>query len=238
MRSCKTKRDHAHSTLFRFATAWAPIAGQRSFLAVRVPFAFRQVILRAASCEPRAKHPALRGCRDHEVRCQLLCQAADLVVPPGRDLPRDQGKKTMLKRIPSILSPELLYLIAQMGHGDELVIADANFPAVTNAKRLVRADGHSVPAILEAILQLYPLDSYVEKPAAVMRRVDKPGEPAPIWNEYQRLLDSAEGRHIAIEQVERFAFYDRAKQTFGVVATGETALYGNLIIKKGVIAPS
>ncbi len=144
----------------------------------------------------------------------------------------------MLRRIPSILSPELLYLIAQMGHGDELVIADANFPAVTNAKRLVRADGHSVPAILEAILQLYPLDSYVEKPAAVMWRVDKPGEPAPIWNEYQRLLDSAEGRHIAIEQVERFAFHDRAKQTFGVVATGETALYGNLIIKKGEIAPS
>ena len=138
----------------------------------------------------------------------------------------------MLKRIPSILSPELLYLIAQMGHGDELVIADANFPAVTNAKRLVRADGYSVPAILEAILQLYPLDSYSEKPAAVMRRVDKPGEPAPIWNEYQRLLDSAGGRYIAIEQVERFAFYDRAKQTFGVVATGETALYGNLIIKK------
>ncbi|MGO8902645.1 MAG: RbsD/FucU family protein [Isosphaeraceae bacterium] len=144
----------------------------------------------------------------------------------------------MLKRIPCILSPVLMYLISQMGHGDEMVIADANFPAVTNAKRPVRADGHSVPAILEAISQLYPLDSYVEKPAAVMRRVDKPGEPAPIRNEYQRLLDSAEGRHIAIEQVERFAFYDRAKQTFGVLATGETALYGNLFIKKGEIAPS
>ncbi len=143
----------------------------------------------------------------------------------------------MLKRIPNILSPELLYLIAQMGHGDELVIADANFPAVTNAKRLVRADGYSVPAILEAILQLFPLDSYVDKPAAVMRRVDKPGEPVPIWNEYQRLHDSAEGRHIAIEQVERFAFYERAKQTFGVVATGEGALSGNIIIKKGVILP-
>jgi L-fucose mutarotase len=144
----------------------------------------------------------------------------------------------MLKRIPNILSPELLYLIAQMGHGDELVIADANFPAVTNARRLVRADGHSVPAILEAILQLFPLDSYVASPAAVMRRVDKPGEPAPIWTEYQRILDSAEGRHIAMEQIERFAFYERAKTTFGVVATGETALYGNIIIKKGVIAPS
>jgi L-fucose mutarotase len=144
----------------------------------------------------------------------------------------------MLKRIPSILSPELLHMIAQMGHGDELVLADANFPAVTNAKRLVRADGHSVAAILEGVLQLFPLDSFVDKPAAVMRRVDKPGEPAPVWAEFQRLLDSAEGKHIAVEQVERFAFYERARQAFGVVATGETALYGNLIIKKGVIAPS
>jgi L-fucose mutarotase len=144
----------------------------------------------------------------------------------------------MLKRISPILSPELLYLIARMGHGDELVIADANFPAVANAKRLVRADGHGVTVILEAILQLFPLDSFVTNPAAVMRRVDKPGEPAPIWNDFQRVLDSAEGRHIAVEQVERFAFYERAKQTFGIVATGETALYGNIIIKKGVIAPS
>ncbi|APW60879.1 RbsD/FucU family protein [Paludisphaera borealis] len=144
----------------------------------------------------------------------------------------------MLKKIPNILSPELLLMIAQMGHGDELVIADANFPAVSNAKRLVRADGHGVAVILEAILQLFPLDSFVEKPAAVMRRIDKPGEPAPIWAEYQRILDSAEGRHIALEQVERFAFYDRAKTTFGVVATGEGALYGNIIIKKGIIAPT
>jgi L-fucose mutarotase len=144
----------------------------------------------------------------------------------------------MLKKIPPILSPELLHMIAQMGHGDELVLADANFPAVTNARRLVRADGHGVPVILEAVLQLFPLDSFVEKPAAVMRRVDKPGDPAPVWHEYQRILDSAEGKHIAIEQVERFAFYDRAKLAFGVVATGETALYGNLIIKKGVIAPA
>lgn len=144
----------------------------------------------------------------------------------------------MLKRIPPILSPELLHLIAQMGHGDELVIADANFPAATCANRLVRADGHGVPAILEAILQLFPLDSFVDHPAAVMRRLDKPGDPAPIWAEYQRLLDGAEGRHISMEQVERFAFYERAKATFGVVATGEGALYGNIIIKKGIIPPS
>lgn len=142
----------------------------------------------------------------------------------------------MLKRISPILSPELLYFLAQMGHGDELVLADANFPATSIAKRLTRADGHSVPAILKAALELFPLDTFVEAPAAVMRRVDEPDKPAPVWTEFQRLLDSAEGRHIAIERVERFAFYERAKQAFAVVATGETALYGNLIIKKGVIA--
>jgi L-fucose mutarotase len=148
------------------------------------------------------------------------------------------SEPAMLKRIPAILSPELLYLIAQMGHGDELVIADANFPATTMGKRVVRADGHSVPAILEAVLQLFPLDSFVEAPAAVMQRVDSPGEPAPVWTEFQRLLDSAEAKHVSIERVERFAFYERAQKAFGVVATGETALYGNLILKKGVIAPA
>lgn len=143
----------------------------------------------------------------------------------------------MLKRIPAIVSPDLLYLIAQMGHGDELVLADANFPATAIAERLVRADGHGVPALLEAILQLFPLDSFVEMPAAVMERVDKPSEPAPVWNDFQRLLDSAEAKHVKIERVERFAFYERARLAFCVVATGETALYGNLILKKGVIAP-
>jgi L-fucose mutarotase len=141
----------------------------------------------------------------------------------------------MLKRIPPILSPELLHLIAAMGHGDELVLADANFPSVTIAQRLWRADGHAVPPLLKAILELFPLDSFVEQPAAVMQRVDKPDEPAPIWTEFQMLLDSAEGKHVNVERVERFKFYERAKKAFCVVATGERALYGNLIIKKGVI---
>lgn len=139
----------------------------------------------------------------------------------------------MLKGIPPILSPELLYMIAQMGHGDEIVLADANFPSVTNARRLVRADGHGVAPILKAVLQLFPLDSFVKEPAALM---DKPGEPAPIWAEYQKILDSVDGTHVGVEKVERFAFYDRARAAFGVVATGETALYANLILKKGVIA--
>jgi len=142
----------------------------------------------------------------------------------------------MLKGIPSIVSPELLLLMAQMGHGDELVLADANFPAASIGRRLVRADGHGVVALLEGVLKLFPIDRFVERPAAVMQRVDKPSEPAPIWGEFQRALDQADGRPVGIERVERFAFYERASNAFGVVATGETALYGNLIIKKGVIS--
>src|SRR5947208_2270860 len=102
----------------------------------------------------------------------------------------------MLKGIPSIISPELLYLIAQMGHGDELLLADGNFPAVSHAKRLVRAYGHGVLPILEAVLQLFPLDQFVEQPAAVMRPVDEPDQAAPIWHEFQKLLDRANGKHV------------------------------------------
>ena len=142
----------------------------------------------------------------------------------------------MLKGIPSILSPELLLLMAHMGHGDELVLADANFPAASIGRRLVRADGHGVVALLEAVLKLFPLDRFVDQPAAVMQRVDSPHEPVPIWAEFQRALGQADGRPVSIERIERFTFYERARNAFGVVATGETALYGNLIIKKGVIS--
>ena len=141
----------------------------------------------------------------------------------------------MLKTIPPILSPELIYHLAQMGHGDELVLADANFPAAALAKRLIRADGHGAVAILEAVLRLFPLDTFVTHPAAVMRRVDQPDNAAPIWSDFQRALDTAEQRPIAIERIERFAFYERAKSAFAIVATGEMALYANLILTKGVL---
>jgi L-fucose mutarotase len=143
----------------------------------------------------------------------------------------------VLKNIPSTISPELLYLIAQMGHGDELVLADANFPCVEVGRRVVRADGHFVADLLKSILKLFPLDTFVLAPAAVMQRVDCPDLPADVWAEYQIVLNDAEFRPIEIERVERFDFYDRARKAFGIVATGETALYGNLIIKKGVIGP-
>ncbi|KAF7710344.1 fucose mutarotase [Silurus meridionalis] len=148
----------------------------------------------------------------------------------------------VLKGIPSILTPELLYALAKMGHGDELVLADANFPVSSVCKCgpiEIRADGLRIPDLLEAILKLFPLDSYVERPAAVMDLVENDrqrGLEVPVWFCYSELLKQA-GSHGYLDALERFSFYDRAKKAFAVVATGETALYGNLIIKKGVIHP-
>lgn len=138
----------------------------------------------------------------------------------------------MLKGIPSILSPELLKILMEMGHGDELVIGDGNFPAASNAQRLIRCDGHGVPALLDAILTLMPLDTYVDAPVALMETTQ--GDPRPvIWDEYQGIL--AKHQKVKMETVERFAFYERAKQAYAIIATGETALYANLILKKGVV---
>lgn len=147
----------------------------------------------------------------------------------------------VLKGIPSLLSPELLYALAKMGHGDELVLADANFPVSSVCKCgpiEIRADGLQIPALLEAILKLFPLDTYVRSPAAVMDLVDSDKEcglQTPVWTTYIQMIKQA-GSQASLETVERFAFYERAKKAFAVVATGETALYGNLIIKKGVIS--
>jgi L-fucose mutarotase len=140
----------------------------------------------------------------------------------------------MLKGIPDVLSPELMMILMAMGHGDELVLADGNFPAASHARRLVRADGHGARTLLEAILKFLPLDAFVEAPAAVMKPVDSVTEP-PIWQDFRDLLNASEGHAVRIELVERFAFYDRAKQAFAIIASGETAIYANLILKKGVV---
>ncbi len=143
----------------------------------------------------------------------------------------------MLKGIPARISPELMYTLMKMGHGDELVLADGNFPADSIARRIVRADGLSVPEVLEAILQFFPLDAYVDAAAFVMQPV--PGDPPkpPIWKKFKQLLDASEGRSVQLELVERFAFYEQARRAYAVVATSETALYANLILKKGVVVP-
>ena len=142
----------------------------------------------------------------------------------------------MLKGISPLLCPQLLKTLAEMGHGDELVLADANFTAASHAQRLVRADGHSVAELLAGILALFPLDTFVESPAFVMQPVDETSGEPPVWFDYCQVMEAAEGRAIPLQPLERFAFYDRAREAYAIVATGETALYGNLILKKGVIA--
>jgi L-fucose mutarotase len=141
----------------------------------------------------------------------------------------------VLKGIPSIVSPELLKILMEMGHGDELVIADGNFPAASIAQRLVRSDGNMVPPLIEAILTLFPLDPYVANPVALMQVV--PGDPyePTIWETYKAIIQKTENKKKGIENVERFAFYERARKAFAVVATSETALYANIILKKGVV---
>ncbi len=141
----------------------------------------------------------------------------------------------MLKGIPSILSPELLKILMEMGHGDEIVIGDGNFPAASMARRLVRCDGHDVPTLLEAILTLFPLDSFVPHQAALMQIVPGTAGTPPIWETFQMLLNQAEPVNHNIEFVERFAFYERAKQAYAIVSTGEQSLYANIILKKGVV---
>lgn len=141
----------------------------------------------------------------------------------------------MLKGIPEIISPDLLKCLMEMGHGDEIVIADGNFPAASMASRLYRADGHGVPELLEAILQLFPLDPYVQNPAALMQVVPGDDTKPTIWAEYKKIITASGEKFSDFEFVERFAFYERAKQAYGVLATGESALYANIILKKGVI---
>ena len=142
----------------------------------------------------------------------------------------------MLKGIPSILTPQLLKILMEMGHGDTLVIGDGNFPAASIAKnsQLVRLDGHGVPEILDAILQLFPLDPYVEAPVSLMEVV--PGDPVetPIWDEYAKIVEKHEPG-TKIGHIERFQFYEVAKKAYAVVATGEGALYANVILQKGVV---
>lgn len=143
----------------------------------------------------------------------------------------------MLNHIPKVLSPELLKVLCEMGHGDEIILADGNFPAESVGRDaiVVRADGHSVPQLLDAVLTLMPLDQYSEKPVALMQVV--PGDPCvpTIWDTYKDILKKHEADSEAIEMVERFAFYERAKKAYAIVATGEEAIYANILLKKGVV---
>ena len=143
----------------------------------------------------------------------------------------------MLKNIPPILSPELLKVLCEMGHGDEIILADGNFPAESIGKDaiVIRADGHGTLELLEAILQFLPLDQYVENPVALMKVVD--GDPCKptIWDSYKQKLNESGNDPAKIEMVERFAFYERAHHAYAIIATGESAIYANVLLKKGVV---
>ena len=147
----------------------------------------------------------------------------------------------MLKSIPPILSPELLKVLCEMGHGDRICIGDGNFPGASMAKPnncvLVRADGHGVPELLDAILQVIPLDEYVEHPALIMQVADKDkGLEVPIWDTYKQIVAKHDSRGAAaFGSVERFAFYEEARNTYCILQSGETAIYANIILQKGVV---
>lgn len=133
------------------------------------------------------------------------------------------------------MSPELLKILMEMGHGDEIVLADGNFPAETIGQRVVRCDGHGVTELLDAVMQFLPLDAYTDKPVMLMEVVK--GDPVvpTIWEDYKAVINKYEPENCKIEMIERFAFYERAKTAYAVVATGEEAIYANIILKKGVV---
>lgn len=138
----------------------------------------------------------------------------------------------MLKGIPSIISPELLKVLMEMGHGDEIVIGDGNFPGASINQRCIRCDGHGAAELLQAVLKLFPLDTY-QKPVYLMEKVSGDTVETPIWDEYAEIIKPHTGE--SPEFLERFEFYERARKAYAVVMTGERALYANVILKKGVV---
>ena len=143
--------------------------------------------------------------------------------------------KTMLKNLSPLHTPELLHTLASMGHGDDIAIVDAHFPAVSMAKRLIRLDGVDAPAALEACLRLIPLDTFVDDPASRMEVVDDPDHIPEVQKQFQKVIDQEEGKHWPLAKIERHAFYERAKKAYAIVITGELRPYGCVLIKKGVV---
>jgi L-fucose mutarotase len=143
----------------------------------------------------------------------------------------------MLRGLDPLLHADLLHVLASMGHGDELAVVDANFPAAAVARRLVRLDGVGAPRALAAVLSVLPLDDFVEAPAHVMAVVGDPQAVPDVVREFQPLVDRAAGRPVRLPALERFAFYERARQAFAVLRTGEARPYGNILLTKGVVRP-
>jgi L-fucose mutarotase len=143
----------------------------------------------------------------------------------------------MLKGLNPLLSPELLATLRAMGHGDDIAIVDANFPASAMARRLIRLDGLSATAVLDAVLSIMPLDDFVPEAAWRMEVVGDPSAEQPIYGEFREIIARHESPAMQLAGLERFAFYERARAAYAIVATGEARLYGNIILKKGVVRP-
>ena len=144
----------------------------------------------------------------------------------------------MLKGIPQILSPELLKVLCEMGHSDCLVLADGNFPAESMGKDavVVRCDGHGVPELLDAILEHFPQDTYVEHPVNLMEVMPGDTVETPIWDTYKEIVAKHDERGAScVGNIERFAFYEEAKKAYAIIATGEKAVYANVMLQKGVV---
>ncbi len=147
----------------------------------------------------------------------------------------------MLKNIPPILSPELLKVLSEMGHSDRICIGDGNFPGASMAKAegaiFLRADGHGIPELLDAILQVIPLDAYVDTPAMLMEKMECDKDlDIPVWEEYKKVIAKYDDRGAdAVGAYERFAFYEEAKKCYCILQSGETEIYANIILQKGVI---
>lgn len=141
----------------------------------------------------------------------------------------------MLRNIPDIISPDLMKIMMEMGHGDEICLGDANFPDVSMGKRVVFMEGHTVGEIIDAMLQFFPLDTFVDRPCTLMAA---PGEEPKAWAKFKEIIearDFAGGFRNGFELVERFDFYERARNCFAVISTSEHEAYSNIILKKGVI---
>ena len=144
----------------------------------------------------------------------------------------------MLKGIPEIISPELLKVLCEMGHGDRIVIADGNFAAASTGKNsiVIRCDGHGVPELLEAILKLFPLDTYTDKPVTLMAVLPGDTVETPIWDVYKEIISKYDDRGDAtVGNISRSDFYKEAKEAYAIIATSEKALYANVMIQKGVL---
>ena len=144
----------------------------------------------------------------------------------------------MLKTLGVLHTPELLHALASTGHGDELALVDCHFPAVSVGQRLVRLDGADLPLVLEACLQLFPLDTSVTAPAARMQQAHAPDEVPEVQQLCHQAMIRAENRQVEVEAISREAFYDRARAAYAVIATGEQRLYGCILIRKGVVVPA